>query len=52
MPNRVAAPPMKANWVARVTVPRAEGPEVPKAREIKTFVANVAATKIPRPAMF
>ena len=52
MPNLVAAPPMKANWVASVIVPRAEAPEAPKVLEISTFVPNVAATKITSPAMF
>ena len=52
IPNLVAAPAMKANWAASVIVPSAAGPPSPKAREIRTFVANVAATNTASPAMF
>src|SRR6266536_2318694 len=49
IPNRVAAPPMKANWVARVTTPRAEGPSP---REITMLAPREATTNTTSPAMF
>ena len=49
IPNRVAAPPMNANWVARVITPRASGPI---SREMRTLLPSEAATKTPRPTVF
>src|SRR5439155_2878882 len=49
IPNRVAAPPMKANCVARVTTPRAEGPSP---REITMLAPREATTNTTSPAMF
>ena len=44
IPNRVAAPPMKASCVASVTTPNTDAPRIPNALEMRTFVARVART--------
>ncbi|TMK66816.1 MAG: hypothetical protein E6G52_03100 [Actinobacteria bacterium] len=54
IPNRVPAAAMNANWVPRVTTPRAVAPAVPppKARDTRTFAVNVPTTKTTSPTMF
>src|SRR4051794_11108261 len=49
IPKRVAAPPMNASWVARVTTASERAPCV---RAMKMFVPRLARTKTASPAMF